>query len=290
MLSSSFSVRRAARAGESRPERRRVRRSWRARIARYAVAAWLPVTLIGLWAWTSRASADPFYPPLADILDRLREQWLVAERLTEDILPSLMSLVAGLALATAVGVGLGTSIGLCRPVRVALAPFLDLFRSLPGLALMPIFVLVFGIGSGGEIALIAFACLWPILLNTIDGVAGIDPGHRDVTRSLRLGRLHGLRYVILPGASRSILAGVNLSIAIGVIFMIAVEMFSSSRGVGYQLILAQRNYDVPASYAGAIVGGLLGYLLAVGAAQLERRVLLRWHFEQQEASSGGAPR
>jgi ABC-type nitrate/sulfonate/bicarbonate transport system permease component len=252
------------------------------RIGQLLLGVWLPLLLVALWYLTSRGSADLYYPPLDQIVRAIGDNWTGAH-LMGDVVPSLLCLFAGLAASVVLGIGGGYVLGVVRPARQILAPILDCFRSTPAIALIPIFISIFGIGATSEILMIAWVCIWPILLNTVDGVAAIEHGYRDVGRTLRLRGLRRFGLMSFPAASPQIMAGINTSIGLGVTVMVALEMYSSQRGVGFQLVLAQRNFDLPSSYAGAIVAGILGYGIAVAFNLLQRRVL-RWHVELREAN------
>jgi ABC-type nitrate/sulfonate/bicarbonate transport system permease component len=251
------------------------RRAFR-RVARASLALWLPIALVAIWYLTSRSSTDLYYPPLGQIINSIRTEWLGGGHIASDLWPSVYSLIAGLAISVAVGVALGYLLGMVRPAQQVMAPVLDLFRSAPALALIPIFISVFGIGTESEVLLIAWVCVWPILLNTIDGVAGIDPAYHDVARTSRLGAMRRFSLVGFPAASPQIMAGINTSIGLGVAAMVALEMYSSQRGIGFQLVNAQRNFDIRGAYAGAIVAGVVGYLVAICFLLVQRR-MLSWH-------------
>jgi len=118
------------------------------------------------------ASADSqsFYlPPLRDILGVFTGVWL-GPRLVEDVLPSLARLLAGFALATVLGVALGVVVGSSRRLRAACEPVLEFLRAIPPPVLVPIFILVAGIGTTMKVLVIVSGCIWPILLNTVEGV------------------------------------------------------------------------------------------------------------------------
>jgi ABC-type nitrate/sulfonate/bicarbonate transport system permease component len=244
-----------------------------------ALVTWLPVLLVGAWWLAVRSSTDIYFPPLEDILSATTRDWL-GDRFLGDVVPSLACLAAGLGIATVAGLTGGLLLGTVKPAREILAPILDLFRATPAISLIPIFLSILGIGATSEIALIAWASVWPILLNATDGVAGVDPGYRDVARVLRLSTRARLSLVTFRAASPQIMAGLNTSIGLGVVAMVAVEMFSSERGIGYQLVLDQRNFSIASTYGDALVAGLVGYGLAALFAVLQRRVVLRWQFEQ----------
>ena len=169
--------------------------------------------LIGLILWTERAGIY-YYPPLLDILTAFPRMWFL-DRLNSDVLPSLTRLALGFGLATIVAVPLGLLLGQSARFRATLSPVLEFLRAIPAPALIPLVVLLIGIGDTAKIVLIATVCVWPILLNAMDGAAGIEPMlHRTATvfgisswdRQLR---------VVLPGALPQIFAGLRVAMASG---------------------------------------------------------------------------
>ena len=126
-------------------------------------------------------------------------------------MPSLWHFAVGLAIATVLGVGLGLFLGLWTPARRALSPVIDFLRAIPAPALISIFILLVGFGASMKISSIAFAAMFPVLLNTIDGVRGVEPVQLDMARAYRLSRSQRVRHVILPAAPPQIFAGLRLA-------------------------------------------------------------------------------
>lgn len=232
----------------------------------------LPVGGPLLWWYASRHSTSVFFPPLAEILEAFYQRWL-AERLRSDILPSLIRMFAGYALAAAGGIGLGLLMGRVAVVRYALDPVVQFVRAIPSTALIPIAILLFGIGDSMKIILIAVVCLFPVLLNTIDGVRGVDSTLNDVARSYRLTRWQRTAYLLLPSAALPIFAGLRIAMAVAFIVMIISEMVGATNGIGYATLAAQRNFRIPEMWAGMILMGVLGYLLNHGFLAIEKRLL-----------------
>jgi ABC-type nitrate/sulfonate/bicarbonate transport system permease component len=230
------------------------------------VAAW--------WIWSTR-SGNLYVPPLPDILDAFRRDWLF-DRVETDVLPSLKRLGIGYAIATVLGILAGTLLGLSQALGRAAAPIVNFLRSIPPPALIPFGIVVIGVGDSAKIFLIAFVCVWPILLNTIDGVAGVEPTVVDTARSYRLRARDRLLRVVLPAASPQIAAGMRTSLSLSIIMMVISEMVASTNGVGYFIVEAQRTFALPEMWAGMLLLGILGYTLNLVFALAERRVL-RWH-------------
>lgn len=242
-------------------------------------SAWLefllPAALIMAW-WLASANSSSFYfPPLQEILVAFQENWL-STRLMQDLVPSLLRLAAGFAIAIVVGVAGGMLFGLSRSLNDTVSAVLDFLRSMPSVALIPLAILVFGIGTSMKVFVIAFGAVWPILLNTIDGVKGTDSQQIDMARSFRLSRADKLLRIILPAASPQIFTGLRASLSISVIMMVVSEMLASTDGIGFAILQAQRSFAIKEMWAGIIVLGIVGYVLNVLFVLVERRVM-HWH-------------
>ena len=234
----------------------------------------------GLWLYT--ASAHSFYvTPLPQILSVFRQTWLFSD-FSGDLLPSLERLAYGYALAVLAGVSLGLLLASWRALRLAADPVVSFLRSLPPPALIPAFQVLFGIGTTAKAMVIFFVCVWPILLNTMDGVAGLDPTLIETTRTYKVGRLDRLRLVTLPAIAPRVAAGMRVSLSIAVLILIVSEMLASTNGIGHYVMVQEGTFSIPQMWAGTLLLGLLGFLLNAAFSVGERRVL-RWHFSQREA-------
>ncbi|WP_104104170.1 ABC transporter permease [Arthrobacter sp. 08Y14] len=236
---------------------------------------WLPIVLIILWLVFSAASTSFYFPPLSRIMEQFVQIWFF-DGIISDLVPSLQRILLGFLLAVLVGVGGGILLGLLRRTEEALRPLLELLRSTPGVALLPIATLFLGVGQEMKLFMIALACTWPILLNTIDGVRSVEPVLLQVAKSYRLTLWQRIRFIYVPNAAPQIFAGARLSLAIAAVVMVVTEMIGSPGGVGYFVLNAQRNFDILSMWTGIIMLGLLGYLLNLAFRLAENRIL-RWH-------------
>jgi ABC-type nitrate/sulfonate/bicarbonate transport system permease component len=248
-------------------------------LARVAVAA----AAVALWEFVTRRAADPFFPPPSRIVERMHALWFSGPAadlwLTPDarqnLLPSLGRMLTGLAIAAAIGVVVGTAVGRAPLLRDLLDPVMQFARAVPTPMLVPVFIVLLRIGTPMELATIVVGAVWPILLNTADGVASVDPAHLDVARVFRLSRRERLLRVILPSATPRILAGIRLSLSLSLILMVFSEMVGASEGIGYELINAQTTFDLPGMWSAIVLLGLLGYLLNAVLTGAERALLDR---------------
>jgi sulfonate transport system permease protein len=244
------------------------------RLGAVLLEAWLPIVLFAAWWFASAESTSLYFPSLRSIVGAFGSDWFGAG-LTENVVPSLVNLAIGFVLATVLAVGVGLVLGLVRPLGDAVSPIVEFLRSVPGVALLPLGLLIFGLGTGMKVSLIAYAALWPILLNTIDGVRGIDSTVLDVARCYRLPWHLRLTRIVLPAASPQIITGMRTSLSIAITVIVFSEMVGSTEGIGYALLQAQRNFAIPEMWSGMLLLGILGYLLNIAFRGVERVVLRR---------------
>ena len=242
----------------------------------------VPAMVIGAWWVLSARSTSLYFPPLSTIVTSLRHVWLFSH-FASDAVPSLEHLAAGFGVATAVGVAGGVVLGLTPIVADAVAPILEFLRAVPGVAMLPAALLLFGIGSTMQVAVIVYGTIWPILLNSAVGVRSVDPLIADVARSYRISPLNRLFRIILPAASPQIIAGMRTALSIGITVIVFSEMVGSSNGIGYQILAAQRSFAVPDMWAGMILLGILGYLVNVAFRAFEH-IVLGWHRGLREST------
>ena len=246
------------------------------RTAAIAAEIAVPIAILGVWqAWTAQAH-DPKFPRLSTILVEFRELWLFSQ-FELHVVPSLTRIPLGFGIALLVGVAIGIPLGLSRWGRILAMPHIEWWRAMPPPALLPIsIVLLHSIGNVQKVSFIAFFCLFPVLLNTIDGVRSIDPTLVDTARSYRIPSLERVRRIVLPGALPQIVAGMRTSLSLAVIMMVLAEYFSSTSGVGYVLLISKNTFELAPMWAAILLIGLLGYLLNVLFLLAERRALA-WH-------------
>jgi ABC-type nitrate/sulfonate/bicarbonate transport system permease component len=252
-----------------------------------AVAAEIavPLAMLAAWQlWTIHANSQ-YFPRLSTILVEFKDLWLFSQ-FTEHVVPSLERVVLGFAIAVVVGIALGIPLGLSRWGRIWAMPHIEYWRNIPPPALLPISViLLHSIGDRQKVSFIAFFCLFPILLNTIDGVRGIDPTLIDTARSYGLRPLERIRRIVLPAALPQISAGMRNSLSLAVIIMVLAEYFSSSNGVGYVLLISKNTFEFGPMWAAILLIGLFGYLLNLLFVLAERR-FLAWHRGWRAAAPG----
>lgn len=238
---------------------------------------WLPVLLVVIWWFASANSTNIYVPPLEKIVNAVvtdfREGTLFVAMGT-----SLLNLLIGMVIAIVVGVALGLWLGETKRLRMILDPYINFVRSVPQSALVPLIIGAFGIGSEPKIYAIAFACVWPILLNTIDGSLGVNVGVRRTARVFGIPRRLYFTRVVLPGAMPQIVAGVRVALPIGIVVMVVSELFASNVGLGFYILNASSTFQIPETWGGALLVGVIGYILVMLFALVEKR-LLGWYYK-----------
>lgn len=229
----------------------------------------LGVALVLMWQYAAMRGGSIFFPPPLEILNRAGELWLsgpssrlfLADGVFQDVLPSLLRLLGGWALAVAVGVPLGVMIGRSRAASELANPTLQFLRAIPGPALIPVFIILLGTETTMRVALIAFGSIWPILLNTIEGTRTVDPIQLETARAYRLPAHARLWRIVLPAAMPKIFAGVRVSLSLAVILMVVSEFIASTNGIGYRIQNAQIMFLLTDMWCGIVLLALLGYTL-----------------------------
>jgi ABC-type nitrate/sulfonate/bicarbonate transport system permease component len=239
---------------------------------------WLPVLLVALWWFWSADSTSYYFPPLHAMLGSM---WsgLIHGSLRSDLWFSLKNILLGMVAATVVGVFVGLVIGENAGLRRATAPLLDYIRATPTIAFVPVIILTFGIGATPKIFLIFLGAVWPILLNTISGVAGIGAAVRETARGYRIPWWLRLSKVTLPGASPQIFAGVRVALQVAIVLMVVSEIYGSPIGLGNFILQSSSSFHVADTWGGTILIGILGYVLSVALLVVEY-LTLGWHFRR----------
>lgn len=253
--------------------------SGRRTLVRVGTALLVPAVLIVVWQLVAGAAQHMYWPAPSTILAAFPDTWLTG-RIASDVLPSVGRLAAGYGLALVVGVVLGVVVGSFVRLRLALEPVFELFRAVPPPVLVPIIMLITGIGTNMQVTVIAFGCVWPILINTIEGVRGIDTTQVDTADSYRIAGPRRFLRIVLPAAAPKIFAGARQALSIGIIMMVISEMFASTNGIGFNVIEFQRLFQLTPMWTGIILLGLIGVLTNALFKLVERRVL-RWYMGMQ---------
>jgi NitT/TauT family transport system permease protein len=186
---------------------------------------------------------------------------------------SLRRVLVGLVLATLVGVPLGVLVGTSRHFAAGSSTVFQFLRMISPLSWMPLAVMVLGVGDAPVYFLLAFAGVWPVLLNTASGVAQLDPNWLALAQSLSATRFELIWRIVLPGITAPILTGVRLAIGVVWIVLVPAEMLGVSAGLGYFILDTRDRLAYSELMAAILLVGALGFLLDYVARGLHRRWL-----------------
>ncbi|WP_433570595.1 ABC transporter permease [Streptomyces sp. CA-251247] len=228
--------------------------------------------LLALWEIAPRLGLvdRTFLPPFSEVA----VAWwglLTDGLLAQHAQASLVRSLSGFGLAVALAVPLGLLIGWYRPLADLLGPLLEVFRNTAALALLPVFVLLLGIGETSKISIVLYACTWPILLNTISAVRSVDPTLLRLARSMDLPAPKIFQKVILPASVPTVFTGIRLAGAVAILVLVAAEMVGAKAGLGYLVNSSQFNFAIPEMYAGIITISAIGVAFNQLLVALERR-------------------
>lgn len=193
-----------------------------------------------------------------------------------DIGVSVVRILIGFAISAALGTTIGLGLGLWRGVADYCTAVLDFCRSVPAPLLVPIFIVALGLGNSLIVAVILTGATWPVLVNAFQAARGLDPVTMESARSCRIRGLRLFRQVVLPATLPQIFAGYRVALSTSIAVMVVAEILGASTGVGYFIQQAQQSFQIPATYAGVIVLGCIGWI-ADSIFLLAERWLLGWH-------------
>lgn len=234
---------------------------------------WLsPVLLLLLWELGSRSGLIPertLAAPSA-VLGTLLEM-VISGELPSNLLVSFARVAAGLLIGVGLGLALGLVAGLSRSGELAVDPLMQIKRTIPALALTPLFIVWFGIGETPKIALIAFGTIFPVYLNLYSGIRSVDLRLLDAAKSFGLSRWEQVWHVVLPSALPSLLVGLRYALSVSILVLVVAEQINASAGLGY-LINNARDF----MRTDIIVVCLMVYaILGLGADWLVRSIEAR---------------
>ena len=195
--------------------------------------------------------------------------------LPRNLLVSLVRAASGLAIPVAAGIGLALLAGLSRLGEEAIDAPMQMLRTLPALALVPLFILWFGIGELPKVALVALGSMVPIYLNLYKGIRSIDPKLLEMGRTLGLSRAQTVRQIVLPGALPDLLTGLRFAVGISWLMLVVAEQVNANSGIGHMMTDAEDFLRTDIILVGLLVYALLG-LLSDGVVRVLERRLLAW--------------
>lgn len=242
------------------------------------------VGLVLGWQAVTSAIQDTYFPTPVTIARKMHELWFsgpvsqlfLTDGAIANILPSLGRLLTGWAIGGAIGIVVGLMLGRSRTALDYTGALINFGRALPAPALLPLFLVLFKIGTPVQLATIVFGVVWPVLLNTIHGAQSVDPVQVETARAFGIPRHRRIFAVVLPAALPKIFSGLRISLALSLVLMVISELVGATNGIGYQFQVASHSFDLPATWAWIALLGILGNLLNWLFLAVERRVL-SWH-------------
>jgi len=230
-----------------------------------------PIFLLLVWEAVGRFGLVDvrFFPPptaIADTFARL----VSSGELWSNTVTSLGRIVIGFLIGAVPGLILGVVMGLSRFVRAALNPMVGALYPIPKSAILPLLLLVFGLGEASKYAIVASGVFFLVLLNTAAGVLSIEPVYLDVGRNFGASRLQTFVTIALPGALPLIFTGIRLAWGIALVLIVVGEIFASQSGLGYLINNAYQTFQIEKMYAGLIVMSVIGYASFLLLDELQR--------------------
>jgi sulfonate transport system permease protein len=233
-----------------------------------------PVLLVCVWQASASLGVIPsrLVASPVEILDTF---WTLAAsgELLDNLLVSLGRVTVGLAIGVAAGTACALVAGLSRLGEDAVDAPLQMARTLPHLAMVPLFILWFGIGETPKLALVALGAMFPIYLNLFAGIRGVDPKLVEAANTLGLSRAELIRHVILPGALPSALVGLRYALGVAWLSLVVGEQINAQSGIGYMMMDAREFLRTDIIMVGLLVYALLGLGADQLVRMLERRAL-----------------
>jgi len=236
------------------------------------LASLVVVTL--LWELSARRGwVNPvLLPPPSAVAAELREL-VVGGEVLNPLSHTVYLFLVGYGVASVLGIGLGLWMGCSAFADGLLEPLVELLRPIPKSALVPALFLFLGIGMATMVTIVAFAAVFPILINTYQGVRGIDPVLLETARTFRCSRWRTVRSVILPAAMPAILTGMKVSLSLGIVLAILAEMLAGLNGLGFVILDSQRAFQTRQMYAWIVILAVFGAALSLLFDKIEQRAV-----------------
>ncbi|MHC4055731.1 ABC transporter permease [Bradyrhizobium sp. 25ACV] len=236
----------------------------------------LLIALLLLWEAAPRLGLIDavFLPPFSEVI---AAGWQLAQtgELYDDASASLLRALSGFLISVALIVPLGLAVGRSARLGNLLNQFIEICRNTAPLALLPVFILLLGIGEMSKITMVIYSCAWPLLLNTIAAVKQVDPLLIKSARTMGATPQQLFRKVILPASLPTIFVGIRLASASAMLVLVASEMVGAKAGLGYLIINSQYSFLIPQMYFGILAITVIGLACNAVVEALERR-FMRW--------------
>jgi sulfonate transport system permease protein len=242
---------------------------------RIRFAFWVgPIVLLAIWAIASKVGiiSPAVLTAPWDVVEAFKDQW-VNHDLLDNIIASLERAALGLAFGVTGGTLLAVASGLSRLGESLIDGPIQIKRSIPTLALIPLFVAWFGIGQEMKIVTIALISMIPIYVNTHNGLRSIDGKYAELAETIGIGRGEFIRHVVLPGSLPGFLLGMRFAVTSSLLGLVVVEQYNATSGIGHMMTLAEEYGETDILVVGLVIYGVFGFLADTAVRLTERRVL-----------------
>lgn len=235
-----------------------------------------PIILLAIWELAAALGGidTRFFPAPSEVFVAAWSM-LQSGELWDNIWISLVRIAVGFVIGAVPGILIGLAMGLFSPVRAIIQPLVDGTFPIPKIAVLPLFMMIFGIGEESKYAIIAVAVIYLVLINTVAGVRNIDKIYLDVCKNYHASKLMMFTDVALPGALPMIVTGLKLGMGIALLVIVAAEFVGARSGIGYLIWNSWQTFQVERMYVGLLVSALLGFASAILFNVLER-ILIPW--------------
>lgn len=235
-----------------------------------------PFALLALWELVVRVHLmDARFFPAPSMIVADFGNYAQSGQLATDTLATLQRIVIGFVIGAIPGTMFGLIMGINRWVRAALDPVVSILYPIPKIAILPLVLLIFGIGEASKYALVAIGVFFIMLINTESGVRQIEKIYLDVAQAYRIRPLSFYARVLLPGALPSVFAGIKLSIGVGIILAVAAEFTAAKSGLGFTIWNGWQTLQVERMYVALVMVSLLGFVLTTLLDEAEK-LLIPW--------------
>ncbi len=233
-----------------------------------------PFALLLVWEVAARLHFidTRFFPAPSSVLVVLIEMLRSGELVTNTLV-SLRRLALGTLIGGVPALILGIAMGLNRWVRAVVDPIVAATYPIPKSAILPLALLIFGLGEGSKIFMVAIGVFFPVVINATTGVLEINRIYLDVGRNFKASRWDTFWTIALPGALPVIMTGFKLGIGIGLVLIAIAEMIGAKSGLGYMIWTAWETFSVEQMYVGLFMIAIIGFVLTVALNELERFII-----------------
>ena len=233
-----------------------------------------PIALLVVWELAARAHLidTRFFPAPSSVIAVLIEMLRSGELVTNTLV-SLRRLALGTLVGGVPALVLGVAMGINRWVRAVVDPLVAATYPIPKSAILPLALLIFGLGEGSKIFMVAIGVFFPVVINATTGVLEINRIYLDVGRNYKANRWNTFWTIALPGALPVILTGFKLGIGIGLVLIAIAEMIGAKSGLGYMIWTAWETFSVEQMYVGLFMIAIIGFVLTLALNELERFII-----------------